>query len=234
MPNLQKSLRDLRYKIFYGMVLSRRFDLATLGAPDSICQWTICPTGLGPRSIIYSAGVGSDITFEHALVEKFGCEVILIDPSPTGLKTMDLPQNRIPQFHFFPVALAARNGKLNLSPPLDAEGDSWFGQPNARGGIEVTCADLASLMKQNHHSHIDLLKLDIEGCEYEVIEDIVKRRLPISQIAVEFHHGILPGFERSQTIRTMLKLIRHGYRLADQTGANHTFISPRLSRRMKG
>jgi FkbM family methyltransferase len=229
MPNLQKRLRDLRYKLFYGLLLSRRFDLVTLGAADSICQWTIGPKGLGPRSIIYSAGVGSDITFEHALVETFGCEVILIDPSPTGLKTMGLPQNKIPQFHFLPVALAARNGKLKLSPPLDAEGDSWFGQPDAPGGIEVTCADLGSLMKQNKHSHIDLLKLDIEGCEYEVIEDILRKRLPISQIAVEFHHGILPGFDRGQTIRTMLKLIRHGYRLADQTGANHTFISPGLS-----
>src|SRR5436190_1940338 len=123
MPKLQKRLRDLRYRLFYGMVLSRRFDLATLGAADSICQWTISPTRLGPRSVIYSAGVGSDITFEHALVEKFGCEVILIDPSPTGVKTMALPQNRIPEFHFLQVALAARNGKLNLSPPLDVEGD---------------------------------------------------------------------------------------------------------------
>ena len=61
MPSLIKRLRDLRYKIFYGMALSRRFNLVTLGAPESICKWTICPTGLGPDSIIYSAGVGSEL-----------------------------------------------------------------------------------------------------------------------------------------------------------------------------
>ncbi len=227
MPTLIKRLKDLRYKLFYGLALSHRFDLATLGGSDSICQWTICPTGLGPRSIVYSAGVGSDITFEHALVEKFGCDVHLIDPSPTGLKTMALPENKIPKFHFFPVALAGRNGKLSLAPPMDAEGDSWYGRSDVPGTLEVACMDVASLMKQNNHDHIDLLKLDIEGCEYEVIAHILEKRLSISQIAVEFHHGILPGFTRGQTIRVMLQLMAHGYKLVDQTGANHTFITRR-------
>ncbi len=225
MPTLQKYLRDLRYKLFYGLALSRRYKLVTLGAPESICKWTICPTELGPHSIIYSAGVGSDITFEHALVQNFRCEVVLIDPSPTGLKTMELPENKIPQFRFFPVALSGRSGNLRLAPPMDAEGDSWFARTEAPGSVEVACEDVGSLMQRNGHSHIDLLKLDIEGCEYDVIESILEHRLPISQIAVEFHHGILPGFTRGQTIQTILKLITQGYTLVDQTGANHTFVA---------
>jgi FkbM family methyltransferase len=224
MPTLKKWLRDLRYQMFYGIVLSRRFKLISLGAPDSICKWTICPTGLGPGSIVYSAGVGSDITFEHALVQDFQCSVILVDPSPTGIKTMELSENKIPQFRFFPVALSGRSGKLTLAPPTDPTGDSWFAASQAAGALEVPCESLESLMQKNQHAYIDLLKLDIEGCEYEVIENIVASRLPIRQIAVEFHHGILPGFTRGQTIRSMLKLLTHGYTLVDQTGANHTFV----------
>jgi len=225
MPTLSKRLRDLRYKLFYGMALSRRFNLVTLGAPESICKWTICPTGLGSDSIVYSAGVGSDITFEHALVQNFKCHVILIDPSPTGVKTMEVSENKIPQFRFLPVALAGRSGKVTLAPPLDPEGDSWFAQKDAPGSLQVASEDVGSLMQRNGHAHVDLLKLDIEGCEYEVIESILQNRLSIGQIAVEFHHGILPGFTRGQTIQTMLKLIRHGYTLVDQTGANHTFVA---------
>jgi len=224
MATLPKRLKDLRYQLFYGLVLSRRFDLSTLGAPESICKWTICPTGLNSQSIIYSAGVGSDITFEHACVEKFGCGVVLIDPSPTGIKTMELQENKIPQFRFFPVALAGREGTVNLAPPMDATGDSWFARTDASAVLKVTSADVGSLMQQNKHYQIDLLKLDIEGCEYEVIENILERDLPIWQIAVEFHHGILPGFTRGQTIRTMLKLIKKGYSLVDQSGANHMFV----------
>ena len=221
---LPKNIRDLRYRLFYGVLLRRGYKLETLCAPGSICPWTLCPTGLHSKSIIYSAGVGSDISFEHELVKKFGCRVILIDPSPTGIKTMSLPENQIPQFTYFPLALAARNGTLNMAAPLDPKGDSWFAQHDSATKHEVRSTDLLSLMKQNGHEHIDFLKLDIEGCEYEVIEDILKRRLPIHQIAVEYHHGILPGITRSQTIRSMLSLITRGYKLLCQEGANHTFL----------
>jgi len=226
MPTTLKKLRDLRYWIFYRLLL-RRAELVTLGAPTSICKWVICPVGLGCGSIVYSGGVGSDITFEHALVEKFGCDVILCDPSPTGLKTMALSANKIPQFHFCPLALAGSSGKLTLAADLDPAGNSWFASNEAAEKLEVPCTDLTDLMIRNHHDRIDLLKLDIEGSEYAVIDHLLKNRLPVRQICVEFHHRILPGIRRSETIRAMLKLIMRGYKLVDQTGANHTFVATR-------
>jgi len=207
---------------------NRRFELITLCAPGSICPWTICPDGLNAKSVIYSGGVGSDISFEHELVKKFDCAVVLFDPSPTGIKTMALPENKIPQFRHFPLALAAHAGKLTMAPPLDPQGDSWFAQDEGSAKIEVPCTDLQSLMAQNGHQHIDLLKLDIEASEYEVIDDLLQRRIPIRQICVEFHHGIVPGIRRGQTIRSMLKLIARGYKLLNQEGANHTFRMTRL------
>src|SRR5215471_6258451 len=116
---LPRGLRNFRYRVFYGLVLKRGYELATLGAPDSICKWTICPRGLNSKSVVYSGGLGRDISFERALLDRFGCELVLYDPSPCALETMARPENRIPEFHFFPAALAARNGKLTLAPPLD-------------------------------------------------------------------------------------------------------------------
>ena len=226
---MSKVLRDLRYRLYYGLVLSHRHEIVTLGAKDSICQWTICPTGLTASSIVYSAGIGSDISFEHDLVQRFGCRVVLFDPSPTGVSTMRRPENQIPQFRFFPYALAGCSGSLRLAPPLDPEGDSWFAAKDGPGTMEVPCVDLASAMAQNGDSRIDLLKLDIEGSEYDVLRDLRKRRLPIGQICVEFHHGILPGIKRRQTIAAMLQLISRGYRLVDQSGANHTFVRKNLT-----
>jgi FkbM family methyltransferase len=219
-----QAFRDLRYRLFYGLVLRKRSDLATLCAPASICPWTICTTGLDRNSIIYSGGVGSDISFEHELVRRFGCKVVLLDPSPTGVRTMAMGENKIPQFNYFPVALAGHTGALRMAPPLVANGDSWYTTREGRAEVEVSCTDLTTLMARNKNEHIDLLKLDIEGSEYEVIDDILKRAIPIKQICVEYHHGILPGIRRSQSIRSMLKLMRRGYRLVRQEGLNHTFI----------
>lgn len=221
MPKLPKFIRDLRHRLFFGLILSRRFNLATLCAPGSVCPWTICPDGLNAKSVIYSGGVGSDISFEHELVRRFGCEVVLLDPSPTGVKTMALPENNIPQFRYFPLALAGSTGRIELASPL--QGD-WSAKHNSSVKVDVPCTDLLSVMRQNQHDHIDLLKLDIEGSEYEVIDDFLKRRIPVRQLSVEFHHAIIPGIRRSQSIRAIFKLIARGYKLICREGENYTFI----------
>jgi hypothetical protein len=66
--------------------------------------------------------------------------------------------------------------------------------------------------------------LDIEGSEYEVIDDFLKRRIPVRQLSVEFHHALIPGIRRSRTIRSIFKLLAHGYKLICQDGENYTFI----------
>jgi len=47
---------------------------------------------------------------------------------------------------------------------------------------------IATIMKELGHGSIDLLKMDIEGAEYGVIEDLSSSQIPIGQICVEFHH----------------------------------------------
>ena len=79
-------------------------------------------------------------------------------------------------------------------------------------------------MKQNGHKQIDLLKLDIEGSEYEVLDELLKERLAVRQICVEYHHNIVPGISRTQSVWSILRLKARGYRLIDQTGNNHTFV----------
>jgi len=224
--SLFNKLKFLRYRLFYGILLQRGYKLTMLGNRENECCWNFFPDSLNAQSIVYSGGVGKDISFEHSLVQKFGCAVVLIDPSPTGIATMALPANQIPQFKFMPVGLAGTCKMLKLAPPKYPEEGSWFKDEGQGGTIEVPCEDLASLMKKNGHQHIDLLKIDIEGAEYEVLDDLLKRRLPVKQVLVEFHHDILPGIKRRETIRAILKMVGAGYKLLDQYGTNHVFLKP--------
>jgi len=199
----------------------------TLGDTINECQWTFCPEGLNAQSIVYSGGVGNDISFEHALVKQFGCSVVMIDPSPTGLRTMSLPQNKLPQFRFFPVALSDHDGTLSFAPPIHPEEGSWYVRADKPGELSLPCTDLLSIMRQNRHDHIDLLKIDIEGSEYAVLEDILRRHIPVRQICVEYHHNLVPGVKRNQAIRSIVKLMMHGYKLVDHLAGNHTFVNRR-------
>ena len=221
-----RRVKDLRYHLFYGVLLRRNRKIVALGNRETSCAWNFCPDDLNNQSVIYSGGVGRDITFEHELVKRFGASIVLIDPSPTGQETMSKNENRIPQFKFCEVGLAGRCGSIKLSPPTDDEEGSWSAFSEKHSTLEVPALDLETLMKQNGHSYLDLLKLDIEGAEYDVLDDLLKKKIPVRQVLVEFHHGILPTVRRSQSVRSILKMVTRGYKLLNQEGNNHTFYLP--------
>jgi len=172
---------------------------------------------------VYSAGVGRDISFEKALVSRFGVDIELFDPSPTGIETMSLEENKVPNIHFFPIGLAAKRMEREFTPPQDKSEGSYRRKIAGDGGVVFPCADLRHLMRERGHLRIDLLKMDIEGFEYEIIEDVLRNSIDIRQICVEFHHffeniGVL------DTARAILDLIRSGYSLIYKTRFDYTFL----------
>ena len=53
----------------------------------------------------------------------------------------------------------------------------------------MRCLDLATLVKQNSHSHVDLLKLDIEGGEQDLLSCNLEWLKRVDAIIAEFHPG---------------------------------------------
>ncbi|MCW1885172.1 FkbM family methyltransferase [Luteolibacter flavescens] len=229
--SLRALMAGFRHDFFYSLLHRPISGLEDLGDPKDSCNWTILTRDLKPDSVVYCAGVGRDISFEHAIADGFGPVVHLLDPSPTGLATMQLPENQRPQFVFHPMALAGYSGTLELGPPGDAAEGSWMSLESDSDGpvatgptVSVPCETVGSLMKRLGHTKIDLLKIDIEGAEYGVLDSLLSDNLPVRQIAVEFHNGVLPGIPRSRTIAMLWKMYKSGYRLIHKGGSNHTLL----------
>lgn len=214
-------LKDLRFRIAYGLVTRRHPNKVRLGGA---WQWTIDPTGLGPDSVVYCAGAGDDISFEKALVERFGCKVVVLDPSPTGKLTMSRPENQTPGLLFEPVGLADEDAEYSFEAPEEREKGSYVPGRARPGADTFPCLSLPTLMRKHGHSRIDLLKMDIEGFEYRVLEQILVQHLPIRQICVEFHHFMLPELSNFDTMKMILRLRGRGYRLIDRVYWDHTFL----------
>ena len=218
--NVSRWFRDLRFRLFYLLVTRPRPGLITLGGE---CQWTLSPQGLGPGSVVLSAGAGHDISFERELIKRFGCRVVLLDPSPTGIATVqreNLPSDRLT---FFPVGLAGADETVTFQAPKDAAEGSFVG--SSRGGdFQFACRSLSSLMTEFGWNRIDLLKIDIEGFEYAVFEELLRARLDVRQICVEFHHGPQFGRPNRDTVRMILALRKAGYDLIHRFYWDHTFL----------
>lgn len=171
---------------------------------------------LSEHSIIYSGGAGKDISFEKELSKKFNCKIFIFDPTSTGIRTMK--NNGDKNIYFEKLALIDYTGKINLSEPQKTEGSFSFG-----GNIEFPCTSIGDFMKKQNHKKIDLLKIDIEGAEYRVINDIIKNKIPVNQIAVELHHRFKNiGYLKS--IKLFISLKRAGYKLTYKHIDDYTFI----------
>lgn len=184
--------------------------------------WHIKEGTVGAQSFVISGGAGQDISFELQLVNKTGCQLILLDPSPTGRTTVqkfDIP----PGMFFEPLALSDHNGTISMAPPLNPSEGSWRVDTTEAGDI-VGSTTIRHLMQHRGMKEVELLKIDIEGFEYRVLYDALRRRLPIKQICVEIHQGPEFGATRGDRWALILRLFLAGYRLVHHQNWDHTFV----------
>jgi FkbM family methyltransferase len=219
---LPRWLKDIRFRLFYHLLIKRCANLVALG---DVCRWTICDEGLSASSHILCAGAGNDISFEKALSRVFHCNVVLLDPSPTGIETAR--RERLPNenLKFLPIGLAGEDGPAWFQQPDDSSEGSFFRGPAlTKDGCTFQCETLSTVMLKLGWDRIDLLKIDIEGFEYEVIHHMLRKQLKVRQICVEFHHGDRFGHGPSETIKAIVALHRAGYRLIHRTCWDHTLV----------
>lgn len=175
----------------------------------------IVPELLNKDSIVYSFGIGEDASFDLDVIENHGCRVFAYDPTPKSIEWvshLELPDN----FHFQPCGISAQNGESIFYLPKNkshVSGSlSLTSNTDEKERISVPVFRLKTLMDNNQHDHISVLKMDIEGAEYEVLEDIIHSGLNVEQVLVEFHHRFLSnGIVKT---RNVLKLLNDkGYKV---------------------
>lgn len=223
--------KRLLKKIFYSIVFREIDTLETLGEKNK-GPWTVSVKNLNADSIVYSAGVGEDISFEIELCEQFSCNVILLDPTPVALKTLKNKKYQHPKIEFLQLGLSNSAGSVKFSYPPGSEEISFTLKREAEDKfVEFSTTTLKNLMKRYIHDHIDLLKMDIEGFEYGIIKQICQNKIPIKQICLEFHHWMLPGISKWSTISSILKLAKIGYRVVNIRSWDYTFVHKSLLRK---
>ncbi len=182
--------------------------------------WIVDPTDLDARSTVYSVGIGDNIAWDLAMIERFGCTVHAFDPTPRAvawLRDRELP----PQFVHHDWAVAGRDGPLQFAAPRRKRDVNYRPLPAAAAGIPAPAGlftamavRLTTLAARLGHSTIDVLKIDIEGGEYEVLADLLAVGPYPRQLLVEFHHGE-PGIPFARTQAAIGQLRRGGYQITD-------------------
>jgi FkbM family methyltransferase len=174
-------------------------------------DWTFCPVELNKDSIVYSFGVGRDISFDLALIDNFGLNVFAFDPTPKSnawVKSQILPA----EFHYFKLGLSDHDGRMEFFETGGDEAVSYTelnlsNESGDRKHVSLEVCRLSTIASKLNHNHIDILKLDIEGSEYRVLPDILQSDIHIGQILVEFHHRFRQI--KATKTRQLIKLMNH-------------------------
>jgi FkbM family methyltransferase len=171
-----------------------------------------------PLNVVYCAGVGKGMSLELELAKLASRPVLVFDPSPTGINTV--AESDTQNLKFFPIGLAAHAGQIQFSVPVDPEEGSYSVVQEGIDVVSFECYDLPTIMSRNGDSSIDLLKMDIEGFEFDIVNQILDRNIPVRQLCVEFHRWLRPG----ATLTTVLRLYRAGYRIIYKQYGDFTFL----------
>ncbi|MCS7084742.1 MAG: FkbM family methyltransferase [Bacteroidia bacterium] len=177
--------------------------------------WSVCTPLIRRDSVVYSFGIGTDVSFDLGLIERFGVTVHAFDPTPASIEWVKKFHDR-PDLKVYPYGLADFNGSRTFYPPDNPDHISHTIVPKTTSSapaFEVEFKTLDAIMRELGHDSIDVLKMDIEGAEYGVVDDLTNKKIFPKQLLVEYHHDMYPGLTKPNTLDSIGKLRRAGYQL---------------------
>ena len=89
----------------------------------------------------------------------------------------------------------------------------------------VEMKTLKTIMKELGHKKIDLLKIDIEGCECEVIKQMIDDKIFPKYLSVDFDIGWTDKSvqNKNKCLKTINLLIQNGYKILHHKEADYSF-----------
>ena len=217
---------------------------------------------LDESSVCYCVGAGEDVSFDTELNVLYGSQVFIFDPTPEGINhfknlreyteagqpltitrgssfTYRISREQLDKVTFVDIGVWDSKTTLKFYDP-EREGyasHSVYLFTDSKTYIEAPVDRLSSLMQTLGHSHIDLLKLEIEGAEYTVIDTIVDDNVDVKVILVEFDevHNASDKRFHFRIKNACNKLKKAGYVLVHSSESmKRTFVRKDVYERLNG
>jgi FkbM family methyltransferase len=202
------------------------------------------------NAVCYCFGAGEDISFDVQLARD-GHHVFIFDPTPraqhhfdaltqataagqpfsiNGNPTSfyDVNTRDLKNITFRPLGLWGRNEVQRFYVPKNTAwvSHSILNLQKTESYFEAPCQTLKTIMKELGHTRVDLLKIDIEGAEYNALEQMLQDGIRPSVINVEYDEGHNPLDDGAQDriAESVTLLRRAGYQLTYRAAWDFTFL----------
>ena len=144
-----------------------------------------------PKIIDCGANIGMSILFFKKLYPT--SSIIAFEPNPYAFQLLEknIKQNDLTNIQLFNIGLSNINGEIDFFMN-NTKGTLKGSFISERGGENKIIVETQKLSKIINTNVFDLIKIDIEGAEIQVIEDLISEGKinQINQYLIEYHHRI--------------------------------------------
>jgi len=183
--------------------------------------------------IVVDVGTGDDPDFSRLMIDRYKCECYGVDPTKKHESALRRIEEDYKQFHYLQLALGPENktvtfyeSKVNVSGSVLVTHRNIVNDPTISYEVEMVTID--ALLNRIGKSTIAIIKIDIEGAEFELISSLSANSLnQVDQLIVEFHHGTVPGYARRDTRAGIKKLEGMGFMSIVYNGRDCLFYKQR-------
>jgi len=254
--SMQTILRRARTKILKWTERKLNIPIEPLVSTERIGTsyggWIIPKNWLTSDSVCYLVGAGEDISFDLGVAAKYGCQVHIFDPTPRAVshfeevaknlkqglstKCSTSPSGFYPEYpvevashlKFHPIGIWNEDTTLRFFAPQNEAhiSHSLVNLQRSERHIEVPVRKLSGLMRELGTLRLDLLKLDIEGAEYQVIRSILEDKIEVDILCIEFDESAANHLDTNyvERIEQSLKLLLNaGFRVIAKEANCHNY-----------
>lgn len=157
---------------------------------------------LSKSSIVFDLG-GYKGNFAQEIYNRYLCKIFIFEPVKSFYKIIDDKFKDIPKVTTYPYGLANEDKELFISDSEDAS--SVF--IDSEGSEKIKLKSILNFNNNNNITHVDLIKINIEGGEYEVLEALLESGMIsiFKNLQIQFHDFIIDNAsERMENIQVQL------------------------------
>jgi FkbM family methyltransferase len=159
---------------------------------------------LDSMSLVVDLG-GYHGDFAARIHERYGARVLVFEPVR---RFHDMCKHRFrdnPAVEVFQFGLSSASGEVSMI--LDDDGSSIVRRSRQSQSETVKLVEFRSFAEQRNIERIDLLKLNIEGGEYDVLPHLIDTRFirNVENVQVQFHNFVEGAVRKRDEIRERLR-----------------------------
>lgn len=158
---------------------------------------------LNESSLVFDVG-GYEGNFSSDIFLKYGCRIHIFEPMDEFIEIIKSKYGKNSRIIINPFGLSNKNDILPIS--CDKDGSSFFCENSLIEKKEAKLVDINDYLQKNNINHVDLIKINIEGGEYDLLERLIECNQveTFDNIQVQFHNVDENSKSRMESIQKAL------------------------------